>query len=202
MDIERSTAAMSDDASGQGGVDVAKLADLSKALSRVLRHRPDAIDVVLDRHGWCDITALLAGLARHGTPMTRQQLDFIVRTSDKIRFALSEDGQRIRANQGHSVTGVTLDLQSREPPARLYHGTVAAALASIGRQGLQPMRRHHVHLSPDIATARAVGARRGKPFVLAIDAAQMHADGHRFWLSDNRVWLAEVVPPEYLTQLD
>ena len=201
MDSERPVAAVRDDARDPGAADDPGLVALSKTLSRVLRHRPDAIGVVLDRQGWCDIDALLAGLARHGTPLNRERLEMLVRSSDKARFALSDDGLRIRASQGHSVGGVRLDLPPRQPPPRLYHGTVAAALASIARQGLRPMRRHHVHLSPDVATATAVGARRGTPFVLVIDAARMQRDGHCFWLSDNGVWLAEAVPPTYLTQL-
>jgi putative RNA 2'-phosphotransferase len=172
---------------------------LSKAIARVLRHRPDAAGVRLDKQGWCRIDELLEGLARAGTLITRAQLDDIVRTSDKQRFTVSPDGQLIRAAQGHSVPGVELQLRQKTPPDVLYHGTVAAALAAVRRKGLLPMRRHHVHLSADVAAATAVGERRGTPVVLEVDAHRMLVDGHRFWVSDNGVWLAPSVPPKYLT---
>jgi putative RNA 2'-phosphotransferase len=85
-----------------------------------------------------------------------------------------------------------------EPPPVLFHGTVAAALPAIRAEGLRRMARHHVHLSPDEATARAVGAWRGAPVILRVDAARMHRDGHVFHRSANGVWLVEAVPPEYL----
>ena len=177
------------------------LTTLSKAIARVLRHRPDAAGVRLDKHGWCRVDELLAGLARTGTAVTREQLDEIVRTNDKRRFAVSPDGARIRANQGHSIRGVELQLRRKNPPNVLFHGTVRTALPSIERRGLLPMRRHHVHLSADVATATVVGGRRGAPVVIEVDAHRMHVDGHLFWLSDNGVWLVLAVPAKYLTVL-
>lgn len=176
-----------------------ELIPLSKAIARVLRHRPDAAGLQLDKQGWCRIDELLAGMASAGTVITRTQLDDIVRGSDKQRFTVSPDGQLIRAAQGHSVRGVELQLRRKTPPDVLLHGTVAAALPDIRRHGLLPMRRHHVHLSVDIAAATAVGRRRGTPVVLEVDARRMYVDGHRFWLSDNGVWLVLAVPPKYLT---
>ena len=191
---------MSDAIHGPLGADGAALLQMSKAISRVLRHRPDAAGVTLDRHGWCRVDALLAGLAQRGMVISRSALDEIVRTSDKQRFAVSADGQSIRANQGHSVGGVDLQLRQQVPPSRLFHGTVEANAASIERRGLLPMRRHHVHLSPDVETASAVGSRRGKPVVFEVDAHRMHVDGARFWLSENNVWLVEVVACRYLAR--
>ena len=172
---------------------------LSKSISRILRHRPDAAGVTLDKHGWCDVDDLLQGLARVGVPVTRSQLEQVVRESDKQRFVL--DGNRIRAAQGHSLAGVEPLLRAKKPPSRLYHGTVAKSLQSIERKGLLPMTRHHVHLSPDGATAEAVGGRRGPPVVLVIDAAGMERDGHKFFIADNGVWLTDTVPPRYLSRV-
>jgi putative RNA 2'-phosphotransferase len=121
-------------------------------------------------------------------------------TNPKGRFALSEDGTRIRASQGHSVE-VELGYQPAVPPEVLYHGTVAAALAPIEEQGLLKMRRHHVHLSADVDTARAVGGRRGRPVVLRVRAGEMHRQGHTFYLSQNGVWLTDHVPPGFLERL-
>src|SRR5262249_40904025 len=125
------------------------------------------------------------------------ELDEIVRTSDKQRFALSPDRTRVRANQGHSIE-VDLQLAPAEPPGSLFHGTVQSALAGIRQQGLLKGSRHHVHLSGDVETATRGGARRGKPVVLEIDAAGMVATGHTFYRSENGVWLVDAVPPEFI----
>ena len=104
------------------------------------------------------------------------------------------------ANQGHSVK-VDLQLEEREPPETLYHGTVEWFMASILKDGLIRGKRHHVHLSKDVETATKVGARRGKPVILIIDAGRMHRDGHKFYLSANGVWLTDAVPPIYLARI-
>jgi putative RNA 2'-phosphotransferase len=166
---------------------------ISKRLSRHLRHAPEEIGIQLSTDGWTDVTALLAALN-----ITREQLDEVVATNDKRRFAFDDTGARIRASQGHTVP-VELDLPVVTPPATLYHGTVAKFLDAIMADGLRPMSRHDVHLSPDVPTAVRVGSRRGKPVVLAVDAARMHADGHEFRLSANGVWLTDHVPANYLT---
>ncbi len=171
----------------------------SKFLSLVLRHKPENIGVVLDANGWIDIEVLLEAMAEHGRPLDRTTLERLVRESDKQRFALSEDGLRIRANQGHSVE-VDLALQPQIPPEKLFHGTVDKFLASIFENGLLKGQRHHVHLSPDLETATKVGQRRGQPVILEIAAAAMRAKGHQFFVSENGVWLVDQVPPEFITK--
>lgn len=171
----------------------------SKFLSLVLRHEPARIGITLDDAGWTDVAALLAACAAHGVPLTRDELAEIVASSDKQRFALSADGTRIRANQGHSVQ-VELGLTPVEPPTSLYHGTVDAALSSIREHGLVKGARHHVHLSADVETATKVGTRRGKPVILIVQAEAMAAAGHTFYRSDNGVWLVDHVPPEFILE--
>lgn len=170
---------------------------ISKFLSLVLRHEPGKIGIVLDEHGWTNCHELIQAVARHGVRFDREILLEIVRTNDKQRFSLSDDGTRIRANQGHSVT-VDLALAPKQPPETLYHGTVEKFLGSIRSTGLQKRERHHVHLSPDLITATKVGERRGKPVILTIRAAAMTKAGHPFFLADNGVWLTDAVPPEFI----
>ena len=171
----------------------------SKFLSLVLRHKPEEIGLNLDAEGWTDVEELLERAQRHGVDLDRDLLEEIVATSDKKRFALSENGSRIRANQGHSVK-VDLNLERSIPPSILYHGTARRFLDSIMEQGLIKGKRHHVHLSADIETAYKVGVRHGKPVVLLIDAARMHGEGKEFFLSANGVWLTEHVPVIYLRE--
>ena len=171
----------------------------SKFLSQHLRHQPEAIGLTLQAGGWVAVADLLAACAAHGHILTRDELDDLVEDSDKQRFAYDETGQRIRAQQGHSVA-VDLELDPAVPPAVLYHGTAPAALPAIHATGLQKMSRHHVHLTADATTARRVGQRRGRPVLLAIDAAGWHAAGGVFYRSGNGVWLTEAVPPQYIRE--
>lgn len=167
----------------------------SKYLSLLLRHRPEEANLTLDAYGWVAVADLL-----HNTTITQTELDTIVATDAKGRYAYSEDKARIRATQGHSVP-IQLALLPQTPPAKLYHGTVGRFMGSIQQQGLLRGKRHHVHLSATIKTARAVGSRRGSPIVLKIDAAQMDTDGILFYQSENGVWLTDTVAPQYLSAL-
>lgn len=151
----------------------------------------------LEKGGWVRVVLLLEALAAQGTNCSLADLQEIVVTSDKRRFTL--DGGRIRANQGHSVA-VDLELTPSNPPETLFHGTYPGALGSIRKKGLQKGERHHVHLSEDIECALQVGSRRGVPQLLQIDAARMAADGHKFYRSENGVWLVDEVRPEYLKE--
>jgi putative RNA 2'-phosphotransferase len=171
---------------------------VSKRLSYVLRHQPESIGITVDDAGWTDVEALVAALVAHGLPITRSELDHVVTTNDKRRFAFDESGTRIRASQGHSRP-VDLGYVPESPPPELFHGTVERFLPAILADGLRPGRRHAVHLSSDVATARTVGERRGHPVVLRVDAAAMAADGHRFTRSANGVWLVDAVPSMYLS---
>lgn len=153
--------------------------------------------LTLDQNGWVDVDAVLAALGRNGLPEDIDALLHVVEQSDKQRFEVSPDLQHIRARQGHSVD-VDLALAPTAPPDELYHGTVERFLDAIMADGLRKMKRHHVHLSRDIETARKVGARRGKPIILTVDTAAMRADGCVFFVTGNGVWLTEAVPAKYL----
>ncbi|PXY24603.1 RNA 2'-phosphotransferase [Prauserella flavalba] len=174
------------------------LVRVSKRLALHLRHAPERIGIELEEGGWVGVDALLAALGRHGLPLTRAELAEVVERNDKRRFAFDDSGTRIRASQGHSVA-VELDLPVSIPPAALFHGS--RFLPAILREGLRPMRRHDVHLSATRSTAMTVGARRGEPVLLRVDAAAMAAEGHEFRVSANGVWLTRHVPPGYLTRL-
>ncbi|MEU6069501.1 MULTISPECIES: RNA 2'-phosphotransferase [Streptomyces] len=176
-------------------MDERRTVKVSKYLSKHLRHQPERIGLTLDEGGWVEIDTLIAAAAAHGFRFSRTELDHVVAANDKKRFAV--EGTRIRASQGHSIE-VDLGLPPATPPQYLYHGTVARNLESIRAAGLRPMNRHDVHLSADRETATRVGARRGRPVVLTVDAAAMHRAGHVFHVSANGVWLTQAVPSEYL----
>lgn len=167
----------------------------SKFLSFVLRHRPEAAKLNLDKDGWADISQLIAN-----SDITLPMLYEIVRTDTKGRYALSADLTKIRANQGHSTATVDVKFEKKTPPDILYHGADLSALDDILKQGLLPMKRHYVHLSADIGTAASVGSRRKAGHaILRINSADMVKNGVEFFLSDNGVWLCKAVPAIYIS---
>lgn len=170
---------------------------ISKFLSLILRHQPEVIGITLDENGWTDVDELIAKMNAKGHRISFEQLEEVVDTNDKKRFAFSPDGVKIRASQGHSVE-VDLALAPKQPPEYLYHGTVAKFLDNIRKEGLQRMSRQHLHLSHDKETATKVGSRRGIPVILNINSGAMHRDGILFYLSDNGVWLTDHVPAKYI----
>jgi len=170
---------------------------ISKSLSYWLRHRPEAIGIIISKDGWVDVSDLIEK-AQKEVEFNLEDLKEVVKNCEKQRFKLSDDFSKIKANQGHSVK-VKLDFKEIAAPPVLYHGTVSQFIDSIMKKGLLPGKRHHVHLSKDIETANIVGARRGKPVVLKIDATRMQDEGFRFYISDNGVYLTDSVPKKYIS---
>ena len=171
---------------------------VSKLLSYALRHKPEDLGLVLDAAGYADVTTVLEALAKRGFTITREDLQHIVDTDDKKRYAFSVEGLKIRACQGHSVKNVDLGLAAVKPPSVLWHGTSLRFLNRILDQGLLPMTRNHVHLSSDMEIAEEVGSRHGQLGLLKVYSDLMFQDGYKFYLSANEVWLTALVPVDYL----
>jgi putative RNA 2'-phosphotransferase len=170
---------------------------LSKFLSLVLRHKPQALGLTMEQEGWVGVDELIDKAVIAGKPLTLEVLKKIVREDEKQRYAFNEDETKIRASQGHSID-VDLKLEPADPPEFLYHGTAQRNIESIKHKGLLRQQRHHVHLSQDRQTAKQVGARYGKPVVLAVLAGQMAENGYLFFKSPNNVWLTAEVPAKYI----
>ncbi|MBQ9165994.1 MAG: RNA 2'-phosphotransferase [Oscillospiraceae bacterium] len=171
----------------------------SKTLSYLLRHSRDFIDL---NGGWADTDVIVEALSRKYPGFSQADLEDIVATDQKGRYCLDGTRRRIRANQGHSVPGVVIEMERPEPPEFLYHGTADRFLDSILAQGLRPMSRQFVHISPDVETALKVGRRHGMPVILRLRSKDFVRDGHVLMRSANGVWQAEFVPPEYLSVLE
>ena len=175
------------------------LTKTSKFISLILRHRPEAIGISLDEHGWARVDELIQGISKR-QPFSMEMLEEIVRTDKKQRYSFNENKTLIRANQGHSIP-VDVELPEKKPPRILYHGTGEKFVNSIDRQGLLPRGRLYVHLSPDEATAKIVGARHGKPVIYQVLAGEMADQGFTFYQSVNGVWLTKKVPAEFLRKI-
>jgi len=175
------------------------LTALSRTLSHALRHEPWLYELELDAEGWTPVEALLAALRgeRHDwADLTTDDFAQVIATSSKRRFDLA--GDRIRALYGHSVPG-KLERTASTPPERLYHGTSPTALDAIRHAGLQPMRRQYVHLSHNPADAIEVGRRKHRePVILRVNAADAAKSGVAFYAGNDKVWLADRVPWQFI----
>lgn len=172
---------------------------ISKYISLILRHKPEVIGITLDEHGWAKVDELLEGVSKTHA-LSRAELEVIVREDEKQRYSFNADRSKIRANQGHSIQ-VDVELEEKEPPAVLYHGSAEKYAASIAQSGLLPKNRLYVHLSSDEATAVKVGSRHGKPIVYRIRCDEMIQDGYTFYYSKNGIWLVGNVPYRYMERI-
>ena len=175
------------------------LTEISKYIALILRHKPEAIGIALDEHGWANVDELIAGISKEHD-FNMEMLEEIVRTDNKQRYSFNEDKTLIRANQGHSIP-VDVELEKATPPDILYHGSAVKFEESIDREGLIPKARLYVHLSKDYDTAVTVGSRHGKPVIYKVKAGEMTKDGYEFFLSANKVWLTKSVPGKYLEKI-
>lgn len=166
----------------------------SKFISLILRHKPEAGNLELDKHGWASVDKLL-----DATKISMEQLEDIVYTDEKNRYSFNADKTLIRANQGHSID-VDVELLEMAPPDILYHGTATRFLDGIFAEGLKKQSRKYVHLSKDFDTAVKVGKRHGNPIVLKIDALRMWCDGYKFYIANNGVWLTDNIPVDYISK--
>lgn len=174
---------------------------LSKFISLVLRHKPDAANVTVDEGGYVNTNELIEGILDSGRYIDLELLDYIVDTDKKLRYSYNEDKSKIRANQGHSIN-VDLGLIELEPPNILYHGTSNKFINSIMSEGLIKKERHHVHLSSSIEEAFEVAKRRKNPILLRINSKDMFNNNYSFFTSKNNVWLTNNVPSKYVEIAD
>lgn len=166
-------------------------------MSLILRHKPEVINIELDRQGYADIEELINGVNKSGRKIDRGILDQIVTDDNKNRYAYNKDKTKIRANQGHSIK-VDLGLVPVIPPKELYHGTSTKSYKKIMSEGITKRSREYVHLSDDKSTAKNVGKRHGDPVILKVRTERMVKDGYKFYKSKNNVWLTENVPSKYI----
>lgn len=180
-----------------------KQIDLSKYLSFLLRHKPGDIHLDMDRHGWVSAEALINGINTAGKyQLNLEKLREIVNTDDKGRYRFSEDGQKIKACQGHSIPWIEPEMEYSEPPLYLYHGTTTVALEKILKSGaITKQKRHAVHMQADPVKAWQSATRwQLTPVLLKINAKEMHEKGFVFGKTENEVWCTEIVPTEFISE--
>lgn len=171
---------------------------LSKEISYALRHAPLEYGLEIDEQGWVLVEQLLTALHKDANwvNITEDDLLYMIEKSDKKRHEIV-DG-RIRAFYGHSIATKIMK-EDKKPPLILYHGTARRFLTSIIEKGLLPQSRQYVHLSQDISTALDVGKRHDtKPIILEINALEAWRSGVKFYYGNEKVWLADRIPKEFI----
>ena len=170
---------------------------IGKFLSLVLRHKPKEANLTLDPNGWTDTKSLLKNVNIDLT-----ELDWIVSNDNKERFSYNDNKTKIRANQGHSISEIDLNLDEiQDIPEYLYHGTSTSVLSILIQEGIKKMKRNYIHLSKDIETATIVGKRKGNNIVIIkIDSKQMYKDNIEIYISKNNVYLTDYVNPKYFIE--
>lgn len=180
---------------------MSKYEELSIYLCYLLRHRPEEAHLELDIHGWTDIQDLIKKVNKYSTyKLSNKILQEIVDSDDKGRYKIA-DG-RIKCCQGHSIDWIVPELEYKQPPDVLYHGTTVEALKKIKKSGfISKMSRHAVHTHADIKMAWK-SAKRWKltPVVLKIDSNMMYKSGYKFGVSENQVWCVDSIPIEYILE--
>ena len=173
--------------------------ELSKLVSHALRHEPWLYELEVDDEGWVPVDSVLAALKEQReewSALSEADLVYMIEASTKRRHEI-DDG-RIRALYGHSIPG-KLKKAPAVPPELLFHGTAPDVVSLIRSSGLVPMGRQYVHLSVDESTAFEVGrCKAQKPTILRIAAVKAHDRGTQFYEGNERVWLADLVPSEFL----
>lgn len=175
--------------------------DLSREISYALRHAPWEYELEMDEEGWVPVEQLLDALhrAEKWSNISEKDLKDMIERSEKKRHELA-DG-KIRAFYGHSIPQKILKVE-KTPPNVLYHGTARRFWDSINEKGLLPRSRQYVHLSQDIETAENVGKRHDdKPVVLVIDSKRAWDDGIKFYIGNEKVWLADAIPSKYIRRM-
>ena len=171
---------------------------LGRFISLILRHKPETIDLKLDKNGWANVNELIKKISKSGREIDFKTVERIVNENNKKRYSFNDDKTKIRAVQGHSIE-VDLELKEVVPPAILYHGTAFKNLENIKKQGIKKMNRQYVHLSADVEIAKNVATRHsGKYIILEIDTEAMLKENYKFYLSENKVWLTDFVPSKFI----
>lgn len=175
---------------------------LSKKMSYALRHSPESLGLCLDDQGFAPVNELIKGLNSLGCfdkTVTLEDIIYMMSIMPKKRFEIVDE--KIRAFYGHSFDTL-IKHEEKIPPKVLYHGTAHKFKESIMEKGLIPNGRQYVHLSGNMDVAIAVGKRRDRtPLVFEIDTDSAAKKGIKFYVGNEDVWLADMIPPELLKEV-
>jgi len=183
----------------------------SKTLSWILRHGAKSEGITMRPDGYVEVRDLLNN--NRLRDLNFLALEKTVKDDPKNRYSLicEADVWLIRANQGHSIQAVQMELEpitSAKQIPMAVHGTTRNAWESISTQGLSKMTRNHIHLAQGIAGQSVVsGMRSSSQVLIYIDIQKALDAGLKFGVSTNGVVLSEgdergFIPPEYFSRVE
>lgn len=203
---------------------------ISKSISWLLRHGAVSEGLPMRPDGYVPVEDLLRHPKLCG--LDARMVEKIVEKDEKNRFDLSFEPRAsgpastststlrassppniwwIRANQGHTLSGVELNLQpitSASQVKMAVHGTNVEAWKHISREGLSRMGRQHVHLAQGVVGPTVVSGMRSSSRVLIyIDLQKALEAGLEFYLSTNGVVLTPgnergIVEPRFFEKVE
>ncbi|KAN0121143.1 Phosphotransferase KptA/Tpt1 [Russula decolorans] len=196
---------------------------LSKTLSWILRHGAKSEGLYMRPDGYVRVSDLLASPRLSSpTQLDLAGLQSIVENDSKKRYMLlkgpddtsptaGDEVWWIRANQGHSLKEVKLNLKpilSATDIPMAVHGTNRTAWESISSQGLSRKTRNHIHLAQGVPEDGVIsGMRESAQVLIYIDMQKALEAGIIFFLSENGVVLTEgdvrgFLSPEYFLRVE
>ena len=146
--------------------------DLSKLLSKLLRHKAHECGVTISADGWVDLADAVAAIngrssARWSATRRRSVVRYTRWTTStlRVRSTTSSASSLTRRStgcgaQGHTMVGVAeevgVPLTAKTAPPLAVHGSYLVHLGSILSEGLRRMNRHHIHLATGLPGERGV----------------------------------------------
>lgn len=180
-----------------------ELDSLGRIMAGVLRHFPEKLGVMVDGHGWVDISEFVeaVGVSRSGFQWLKEHhVEAIALTDPKGRYQV--DGGMIRATYGHTIDIRLDDL----PPAEIdefFYPVTEEEIDIILEGGLNPIDRKNVHLSGSIEKAIEAGKVRTEiPLILRIDGKKAKEDGIRIFHAGKDVYITERIDAKYISKAE
>eukprot|EP01095_Lingulamoeba_sp_RSL-Kostka_P002233 TRINITY_DN1309_c4_g1_i1.p1 TRINITY_DN1309_c4_g1~~TRINITY_DN1309_c4_g1_i1.p1 ORF type:complete len:254 (-),score=76.69 TRINITY_DN1309_c4_g1_i1:206-967(-) len=168
---------------------------MSRALTSILRHNALKERLSIDDRGFIKVDDILKH--HRFKKLDVETLRDIVESCSKQRFYIEvrNDGEYIRANQGHSMKHIQVDLEEitiEDDVPLCVHGTYYRAWEFIKKRGLSRMNRIHIHLATGLKDDNTVisGMRQSCQLFIYIDIKKAIEDGYRFYRSMNNVILS------------
>lgn len=178
------------------------LNNLSRTLSYTLRHNPPPS---MSSDGFVSIPELLK--LKQFSKWTKDDIYECVSNNSKQRFSII--GDKIRANQGHSVKVPDLELikiDNIDTP--VIHGTYRKYWPQIESNGLSCMNRQHIHFTTALPNKGTVisGMRSDCNCFIYINFKKAIEEGFVFYKSSNNVILCSgntkgIIPSKYFEKV-
>jgi len=180
-----------------------ELDSLGRIIAGVLRHFPEKLGVMIDGHGWVDISKFVEaiGVSRSGFHWLRNHhIEAIALTDPKGRYQI--DGGMVRATYGHTID-VSLDDLPLADIDDFYYPVTEEEIDIILEGGLNPIDRKNVHLSGSIEKAIEAGkVRTDEPLILKIDGVKAKKDGVKIYHAGKDVYITDHIDARYISKVD